>query len=140
MMDSSLADAIQAALDDALAKTGIPGVAGAIFIEGVGKWVGASGRAYLGRQLPVDPNGLFPIFSITKTFVSVLALVLVGKGLLSLEDRLAIWFPDIPNSDQITIKHMLSLTSGIPDYADSESYHEAEHMLYGNLVRVRYVR
>ena len=131
-MDSNLAEAIQAALDDAVAKTSIPGVAGAVSIKGVGKWVGASGRSYLGRQVPVDPNGLFPIFSITKTFVSASTLLLVGRGLLSLGDSLATWFPDIPNSGQITVRHMLSLTSGIPDYADSESYHQAVKASPGN--------
>lgn len=58
----------------------------------------------------------FLIGSITKTFTAYGILLLEQKGKLSLDDKLSIYFPDFPNSDRISIKHLLTHTSGITDY------------------------
>lgn len=61
------------------------------------------------------PNTLFPIASITKTFMATAILQLVEKGKLRLNDAAAKHLPDFPYPE-ITIRHLLSHTSGLPPY------------------------
>ncbi len=63
-----------------------------------------------------DTNGVFRIYSITKTFTSTLVMKLVDGGRLSLSDQLSKFYPDYPEGDRITIKQLLSHTAGIYDY------------------------
>jgi len=63
-----------------------------------------------------DTNTVFQIASVTKTFTSSLILKLVEQKLLSLQDKLSKFYPDFPKADSITIKNLLTHTSGIPDY------------------------
>ena len=58
------------------------------------------------------------IGSITKTFVATVILQMVDEGKLRLDDPLSKYYPDYPNSSDITIRQMLDMTSGIPDYIE----------------------
>jgi D-alanyl-D-alanine carboxypeptidase len=63
---------------------------------------------------------LFDIASVQKNFQAALALKLVEEGLLALDDPLEKWLPPYPNIDgKITIRQLLSLTSGIADIVPS---------------------
>ena len=63
-----------------------------------------------------SPTDTFHIASITKTFTAAAIQVLVIDGQLEIEDSLANYLPTFPNSDKITIRHLLAHQSGIPDY------------------------
>ena len=65
------------------------------------------------------------IYSVTKTFIATAILKIVEERKLRLNDSLEKWFPDIPRIREITIKQLLSHTSGLPDYGSLASYHEA---------------
>jgi D-alanyl-D-alanine carboxypeptidase len=54
--------------------------------------------------------------SVTKTFTAVIVLKLVEEGRLSLDNPIARWFPDFPNAEEITVRHLLNHTSGIPEF------------------------
>ena len=56
------------------------------------------------------------IASITKTFTAVVVMQLIEEGKLSLDDTVDTWFPEQPNGDQITVRMLLSHTSGLADY------------------------
>jgi D-alanyl-D-alanine carboxypeptidase len=58
------------------------------------------------------------IGSVTKTFTAVLILKLVEEGHLSLDDPLAKWFPNYPNAETITVRHLLNHSSGIPEFLE----------------------
>ncbi len=58
----------------------------------------------------------FRIASITKTFTATAIMQLEEKGLLSVQDPLSKYFPDLPNSDSITLHHLLSHSSGYVEY------------------------
>lgn len=60
----------------------------------------------------------FRIGSITKTFTAVSVLQLVQKGELNLEDTVSQYYPNQKDGDKITIHHLLTHTSGIPNYTD----------------------
>ncbi len=63
-----------------------------------------------------DANGIFQIYSITKTFTSTVILKLVELKKLSLSDKLSKFYPEFPKGDSITIENLLTHTSGIYDY------------------------
>jgi D-alanyl-D-alanine carboxypeptidase len=63
---------------------------------------------------------IFRIASVTKPFTAVAIMQLIEKGKLSLTDKLSTFFKDFPNGDKITIYHLLSHTSGIPNWWEGE--------------------
>jgi D-alanyl-D-alanine carboxypeptidase len=64
-----------------------------------------------------------PREGITKTFVSTVALQLVGEGRLSLDDTVEQWLPGlIPGGEQITVRQLLNHTSGLFNYTDDEAF------------------
>ncbi|MGB0564607.1 MAG: serine hydrolase, partial [Spirulinaceae cyanobacterium] len=66
----------------------------------------------------------FPIFSITKTYLATLTLLLQEQGHLQLAQTLDRWFPNVPQATQITIRHLLNHTSGLPNYRAQAAYNE----------------
>ena len=78
---------------------------------------------WLPRSAAREPAYL--AYSITKTFVAVLVLLLRDEGRLSLDDRLARWAPDLPHSGRITLLQLLNHTAGVPDYGGLAAYHES---------------
>ncbi len=110
-----------------MTQANLPGVVVGVWIPGEGNYVGAFGKANLqtGRARMIgDP---FRLASISKTFTATAILQLEDEGLLSTSDSLAKWFPDFPNADEITLKNLLMMRSGVPELADEEvlrSYYE----------------
>ena len=78
------------------------------------------------NKTPTDPNSLFKIASVSKLYTAVAITKLVNGGYLSLEKRLADYFPEligrIENSDKITVRMMVKHRSGIPNYTDINNY------------------
>jgi D-alanyl-D-alanine carboxypeptidase len=64
----------------------------------------------------------FRIGSVTKTMTATVALQLIDEGTLSLEGKLADYFPEIPAAEQISIRNLLNMTSGLFDLLDDESF------------------
>ena len=77
----------------------------------------AYGVSHFEEQIPLKKNLIFETGSVTKLFTAVGILNLVEERKLSLNDSLSEFYPDFPNSSEIKIKHLLSHTAGIPDYA-----------------------
>jgi D-alanyl-D-alanine carboxypeptidase len=59
------------------------------------------------------------IGSLTKTFTAVVTLQLYEEGKLSLDQTVDSWFPGLPNADRITVRMLLSHTSGLNEYFDN---------------------
>lgn len=64
-----------------------------------------------------NTNTLSAIGSVTKTFTAVVVMQLVEEGKISLDDTVDTWFPEQPNGDKITIRMLLSHTSGLENYS-----------------------
>jgi len=80
-------------------------------------------RGYGVRDLrtltPIDASTDFRLASCTKQFTAMAVMLLVHDGKLQYEKRLTQIFPDFPEYGQsITIRHLLTHTSGLPDYED----------------------
>lgn len=78
------------------------------------------GLADIKSQKAIDGNTFFNIASVSKQFSAVALLILEQEGKLSLDDNLKKWFPEFesPLMERITLRHILSHTSGIPDSRD----------------------
>jgi CubicO group peptidase (beta-lactamase class C family) len=83
----------------------------------------AWGQANLEWDIPNTPATRFRIASITKQFTAAAILLLEERGKLSVEDPVQKYLPDAPASwSTITIFHLLTHTSGLPDYAALPPY------------------
>lgn len=70
------------------------------------------------RRLAADVGTLYEIGSITKQFTAAAILQLRDGGKLALDDKLSKYLPDAPHADEVTLRQLLSHTSGLPEYLD----------------------
>ena len=95
-------------------------------------WSGAAGIASQENQLPMTKETQIYIASITKLYTATVIMKLYENGIFSLDDQLSKYLPEelyrgihiyegIDYSDKITIKQLLSHTSGIADYYSEKS-------------------
>jgi len=83
----------------------------------------AAGMADLELGVPLAPDMVFEIGSITKQFTAAAVLMLAEEGKLSLDDPITKHLPDYPAyGDGITIEHLLTHTSGIVSYTGIPGY------------------
>jgi CubicO group peptidase (beta-lactamase class C family) len=79
----------------------------------------AMGVADVESQTPCTPATNFRMASVSKQFTAVAVLLLVDRGKISLDDTLDEFFPGFPDfGRQITVKHLLTHTSGLPAYEE----------------------
>jgi D-alanyl-D-alanine carboxypeptidase len=100
----------------------LPGAAVGVWMPGRGSYVRAFGIANRTTGRPAKTSDHVRIASITKTFAATAILQLVDDGRLSLDDKLSEYVPGVPNGDQITIRQLLNMTSGIYDYTADEQF------------------
>ncbi|MGH8125593.1 MAG: serine hydrolase domain-containing protein [Rhodanobacteraceae bacterium] len=101
---------------EALKKSGVPSASIAVVRDGRLAYVHAYGDARLDPKTPATPSMRYSIGSISKQFTAAAILMLQHQGKLSLDDKVAKYFPDLTDADQITIRQILSHTSGYEDY------------------------
>src|SRR5690606_36419727 len=75
------------------------------------------GLADFDSNRPLNDSSVFELASVSKQFTAMGILLLEQKGMLSLQDSLRKFFPELPYSG-ITIHQMLTHISGLPDYMD----------------------
>ena len=100
-----------------LFKPGGPGGTALVSRKGKVIYKKAFGMADLELNVPMHPDMIFRIGSITKQFTAVAILQFAEKGKLSLQDDIKKFIPDYPTQGHtITIEHLLTHTSGIKSY------------------------
>lgn len=75
------------------------------------------GYADIAQQRPITPRTSFNLASVSKHFTAFAVLMLAHEGKLSLNDPLTRHLPELNYPETLRLKHLLSHTSGIPDYA-----------------------
>ncbi len=105
-----------ARLLDRLVAAGAPGAAVRLD-DGRRVRSAARGVADLRTGRPMHPGLNHRIGSVTKPMVATVVLQLVGEGRLSLDDTVEKWLPGIlPYAGQVTVRQLLTMTSGVPEY------------------------
>lgn len=102
------------------ARQHIPALSIAIVRDGRLLLARGYGLANLEHQVPATDRTIYQSGSLGKQFTAALVLQLSDSGRLSLDDAIRRFFPEGPARwDSVTVRHLLTHTSGIPDYTDS---------------------
>ena len=117
-------DALNAALEQSFSESGAPGVIAAVQTP-EDTWVGTLGVADLSSEEPMSAEVHQRIGSVTKTFTVSLLLQAAADGLLSLDDTIDQYVENVPNGDEITLRQMANMTSGIASYTFNEQWQDA---------------
>jgi CubicO group peptidase (beta-lactamase class C family) len=100
-------------------STKSPGCALAVVKDGRIIYEHGYGMANLELGVPITPQSVFDIGSVSKQFTAMAILLLMQDGKLSLDDDIRKYLPEIPDyGSTITIRHLLHHTSGLRDYDD----------------------
>jgi D-alanyl-D-alanine carboxypeptidase len=102
--------------EDVLAKTGVPSASVGVVTDGKIAYTNAYGMARLQPPLKANPAMRYSIGSISKQFTAAGILILQQQGKLSLDDTVSKWLPQLTDADKVTIREVLSHTSGYQDY------------------------
>ena len=127
---TTAANGPDAALDRALKELvampgGPPGVI-AVIQRGQSREVHAFGVADLEDSRPMGVDDTMRIASTAKAFSGAVALSLVSKGRLSLDDTIGERLPNLPDAwSEVTLRQLLNHTSGLPDFSESEAFRAA---------------
>jgi D-alanyl-D-alanine carboxypeptidase len=82
-------------------------------------FAGKVGRAP--NDPPVSQDTLFQMGSTSKSFATAVILKLETAGKLSLDDTVGRWLPEYPAWKDVTIRRLLNMSSGIPNYSETEA-------------------
>lgn len=103
-----------------LAESGAPSVSIAIVENGRLVYAKAFGKASLAPDRAADAHTRYAIGSISKQFSAAAILLIAQRGKLSLDDKVSKYFPDLTRANEVTIRELLSHTSGYEDYAPQD--------------------
>jgi len=107
------------AVFDKLAGPQTPGLAVLVRQDGKTIFQRGYGARDLHTRTPIDERTDFRLASCTKQFTAMAVMLLVHDGRLHYDDPLTRFFPDFPDyARAITIRHLLTHTSGLPGYED----------------------
>jgi D-alanyl-D-alanine carboxypeptidase len=113
----------QTAIDEAVAEEDSRGGVLAVLTPDCGLWAGASGESAPGE--PLSSEHLLRIGSITKTFVATSIVSAATEGLLDLDATVDTWVPTTPSGNVITVRHLLTHTSGLFNYTEDTMFMNA---------------
>jgi CubicO group peptidase (beta-lactamase class C family) len=66
----------------------------------------------------LNENSIFELASVSKQFTAMAIVILKEKGKLNYDDKMSKYIPELSNYDNITVRHLLNHTSGLPDYME----------------------
>ncbi|HEY6274234.1 MAG TPA: serine hydrolase domain-containing protein, partial [Terriglobales bacterium] len=115
-LPADLGQKIDRVVEDGLAETGVPSASVAVVKDGAIAYLKAYGSARLEPPTPARPEMRYSIGSISKQFTAAAVLLLAEEGKLSLDDPIAKYVPNLTRAKEVTIRQLLSHTSGYQDY------------------------
>ena len=118
---------VTAAVQKSLESTHVPSVSVGVAEHGKVVYAKAFGDAVLpggtktgGASVPADASMAYPVGSISKQFTAACILLLQERGRLKLDDPVAKWFPEFTRANEVTVRNLLTHTSGYSDYAPQD--------------------
>jgi len=97
----------------------LPGVSLAIVKDGTLVYAKGYGYSNVEHQVPVKPETIFQSGSVGKQFTATAVMMLVEEGKVSLDEKISKYLGEVPQAWQnITVRHLLTHTSGLTDYPD----------------------
>jgi CubicO group peptidase (beta-lactamase class C family) len=131
-------------LQEIITRWGIPGLGIGIIEDDEIIYAKGFGVQNLDTGVPVTPDSIFCVASIAKCFVASAVVQLAEQGKIHLDAPIVQYLPYFKLDDercrQITIRQMLSHTSGMPDMDESEYDELVSHPEYDEGASERFVR
>ena len=97
-------------------QRGVPSASVAVVKGGKLVYTHAYGKAHIDPDKPATPDMRYSIGSVSKQFTAAAILLLQQDGKLSLDDPVGKYVPGLTRGDEVTIRQILSHTSGYQDY------------------------
>ena len=83
---------------------------------------GALGFRDAADTLPITEDTIFQLASVSKQFTATAVMLLVRRGLLSPDDKLSRFFPELTAYKDVTVRQLLTHTGGVPDYFEDADW------------------
>jgi D-alanyl-D-alanine carboxypeptidase len=115
-LPDDLRSKIDAAVNQILSSTKVPSASIAIVKDGHIAYLQAYGQARLSPAMEATPQMQYSIGSISKQFTAAAVLLLAQEGKLTLDDPVSKYLPELTRAHEVTIRMLLSHTSGYQDY------------------------
>lgn len=115
-LDADLSARVDRIVQQTLTQSGVPSASIAVVKDGQLAYVHAYGQARLEPAIPARPEMRYSIGSISKQFTAAAILMLAEEGKLSVDDPVGKYVPDLTRASEVTIRQLLSHTSGYQDY------------------------
>jgi CubicO group peptidase (beta-lactamase class C family) len=133
--DYSRADEVDELIKTQMVEHQIPGLALTIVKGGKSTKTATYGFANLELRVPVTPDTVFEIGSVTKQFTAGLILMLAQDGKLSVDDKIGRYLSQIPEAwRDITVRHLLTHTSGIKSYTGLDGFELRRHLTQAQFI------
>jgi D-alanyl-D-alanine carboxypeptidase len=113
---AGLREKIDTIVRSTLASTGAPSASIAVVQNGAITYLQAYGDGRIEPRTPAAPSMRYSIGSISKQFTAAAVLLLAEQGKLSLDDPVSRFVPNLTRGNEVTIRQLLSHTSGYQDY------------------------
>jgi len=115
-LPAEISKKIDGAAAKMLSESGVPSASIAVVRDGKLTYAKAYGLADVASHRPATSSMIYSIGSISKQFTAASMLLLTEEGKLSLDDGVGRWLPDLTRGNEVTIRQVLSMTSGYQDY------------------------
>jgi D-alanyl-D-alanine carboxypeptidase len=112
----TFADRLAPLIEQRMKDNAIPGAVVLIDKGDEGRWLQSFGTAKVDGDVPPRADDLFRVGSNTKTMTATVVLQLIEEGKLALDDPVSKYHAGVPNGDAITIRQLLEMRSGLPNY------------------------
>ncbi len=119
-LGAELRGKVDQAIRETVAATGVPSASVGIVRDGRIVFTEAYGDARLKPERKAEAAMAYPVGSITKQFTATCVLLLAEDGKLTLDDPVSRWFPALTRARDVTVRELLSHTSGYEDYAPQD--------------------
>lgn len=130
------ADRVDDYIKNEMAQRRIPGVALTIIQNGQAIKTSTYGLANIELNVPVQPDTVFEIGSITKQFTAAGILLLAQDGKLSVDDKITRHLKNLPDTwTNVTVRHLLTHTSGIKSYTGLEGFALTKHLTQEQFIK-----
>ena len=129
---------MESQLDEIFAS--VPDFSGVLLVAEKGKPVYHKSwgyKSFLTKE-PLDTSSIFELASVSKQFTAMTIMQMKEQGKLSFDDPLDRYIPDLPYPG-ITIRHLLTHTSGLPDYQEVMDQHWDKNRIAGNADNIAYL-
>lgn len=119
---ASRLSAVPQLVEAARAQAGAPGMSVAVVVDDRIAWEGAAGQADVENGVPAGADSVYRIASISKPIAATAVMQLVERGMVALDDPVRKYLPFFPDKGGLvlTIRHLLTHTSGIRHYKPGE--------------------